>query len=259
YLASVDIRLLAGRRAAARRMPARGGAPELVGLDLMPRDGHRDGIWAAERAPRGGRPCPRVERRLLHRRAARHNGIPMHLLEPDGSRSKGRAALFVLSFAVSLGFARGAMASGYAIKEQSASLLGTAFAGAGSSAQDPSVMFFNPAGIARLDGYRISGSTSGVFPRTEFTNGGSVLAPLGLPISGGSGGDAGEDALVPAFYVTAAPNDLLHLGLSVNAPFGLSNEYSKDWVGRYHAIESTLETTNINPVVAVKPISWLSL
>src|SRR5262249_5863530 len=48
-------------------------------------------------------------------------------------------------------------------------------------------------------------------------------------------------------------------GLSVNAPFGLSNEYSKDWVGRYHAIESTLETTNINPVVAVKPISWLSL
>lgn len=183
----------------------------------------------------------------------------MHLLEPDSSRSKGRAALFVLSFAVSLGFARGAMASGYAIKEQSASLLGTAFAGAGSSAQDPSVMFFNPAGIARLDGYRISGSTSGVFPRTEFTNGGSVLAPLGLPISGGSGGDAGEDALVPAFYVTAAPNDLLHLGLSVNAPFGLSNEYSKDWVGRYHAIESTLETTNINPVVAVKPISWLSL
>src|SRR5262245_45265967 len=54
YLASVDIRLLAGRRAAARRMPARGGAPELVGLDLMPRDGHRDGIWRRSARPEEG-------------------------------------------------------------------------------------------------------------------------------------------------------------------------------------------------------------
>jgi long-chain fatty acid transport protein len=175
------------------------------------------------------------------------------------SRSKYCSGVSALVFAVSLGWADRVMASGYAIKEQSASLLGTAFAGAGSSAQDPSVMFFNPAGIARLDGYRFSGLASGIFPRIEFSDDGSTLAPLGLPIPGGSGGDAGEDALVPAFYVSAAPSDLLHFGLGVNAPFGLTNEYSEDWVGRYHAIESSLETININPVVAVRPLSWLSL
>src|SRR5262245_4825200 len=47
----------------------------------------------------------------------------------EPGRPQWRAGLSVLAFAVSLGFALGAMASGYAIKEQSASLLGTAFAG----------------------------------------------------------------------------------------------------------------------------------
>jgi long-chain fatty acid transport protein len=175
------------------------------------------------------------------------------------SRSQYRVGLSRLLLAFSLGSAGDAMASGYAIKEQSARLLGTAFAGAGSSGEDPSVMFFNPAGIARLDGYRFSGSASGIFPRTEFSNDGSTLTPLDLPIPGGDGGDAGEDALVPALYATAAPKDFLFFGLGVNAPFGLSIEYDDDWVGRYHAIESTLKTYNINPVVAVKPFSWLSL
>jgi long-chain fatty acid transport protein len=167
--------------------------------------------------------------------------------------------LSTLVFAVWLGWAGDAMASGYAIKEQSASLLGSAFAGAGSSAQDPSVMFFNPAGIARLDGYRISGSASGIFPRTDFDNDASMLTPFDVPIPGGNGGDAGKDALVPAFYATASPIDLLHFGLGINAPFGLSIEYEDDWVGRYHALESTLRSYDINPVVALKLTPWLSL
>jgi long-chain fatty acid transport protein len=175
--------------------------------------------------------------------------------------ARGASTLVFALFlsALFLGWAGNAMGSGYAIKEQSASLLGTAFAGAGSSVQDPSVMFFNPAGLALLDGYRISGSASGIFPRTKFSNDDSVLTPLGLLIPGGNGGDAGEDALVPAFYLTAAPNDLVHFGLGVNAPFGLSTEYDDHWVGRYHAIESTLETINISPTVAVRLNSWLSL
>jgi long-chain fatty acid transport protein len=175
------------------------------------------------------------------------------------SRLKDCAGVSTLVFAVSLGWAGNAMASGYAIKEQSGRLLGSAFAGAGSSAQDPSVMFFNPAGIARLDGYQISGSASGIFSRIEFDNRGSELTPFGLPIPGGDGGNAGKNALVPAFYATAAPIDRLHFGLGVNAPFGLSTEYEDDWVGRYNAIESTLRTYDINPVVALELTPWLSI
>lgn len=170
-------------------------------------------------------------------------------------RSQGIA---VLAAAVSLGWSGAAAASGYAIKEQSGRLLGSAFAGAGASAEDPSVLFFNPAGIGRLDGYQISGSGSGIITRVEF-DGSGTLSPIGLPIPGGDGGDAGKDAFVPAFYVTAAPLDFLHLGLAVNAPFGLSTEYEDDWVGRYHALDSSLRTYDIQPVVALKPLPWLSL
>lgn len=139
------------------------------------------------------------------------------------SRHRCRLGALALGVAVSLGSGQDAWASGYAVKEQSGRMLGSAFAGAGSAAQDPSVLFFNPAGIARLDGYRISGLGSGIFVRTRFDDDASVLLPPGLPIPGGNGGDTGKDALVPAVYATAAPIEFLHLGIGVNAPFGLSS------------------------------------
>jgi long-chain fatty acid transport protein len=157
-----------------------------------------------------------------------------------------------------IGAAQPAQASGYAVKEQSARLLGSAFAGAAASAEDPSVLFYNPAGIGRLDGYRVSAVGSGIFPRSNFDGTGS-LSPFGVPIPGGDGGDGGKDAFVPAFYVTGAPLHFLHLGLGVNSPFGLSTDYDDDWVGRYHALDSSLRTFDIQPAVAVKPVPWLSL
>ncbi|MEZ5865095.1 MAG: outer membrane protein transport protein [Geminicoccaceae bacterium] len=70
---------------------------------------------------------------------------------------------------------------------------------------------------------------------------------------------AAHDAVVPAFYAMASPHEQIRLGIGVNVPFGLGTEYSDGWVGRYHAIESTFETVNFNPVVAVKATDWLTL
>jgi long-chain fatty acid transport protein len=174
------------------------------------------------------------------------------------SHRRSAAEISALALTLCLAWAGESEAAGYAVKEQSGRLLGTAFAGAGSSAEDPSVLFYNPAGVGRLDGDRLSVSGSGIFTRSEF-DGTGTLTPFGVPIPGGDGGDAGKDALVPAVYVTVAPLDFLHLGLGVNAPFGLSTEYEDDWVGRYHALESSLRTYDIQPVVAVKPVPWLSI
>jgi long-chain fatty acid transport protein len=175
-----------------------------------------------------------------------------------------RAWLPALALVLGLGPADVAGASGYAIREQSGRLLGSAFAGSASSAQDPSVLFFNPAGIALLDGYRVSGVFSAVFAREKFDNDDSQLElpapPFTLPIPGGDGGNAGKTAKVPAFYATAqTPIDFLHVGLGVTAPFGLSTEYEDDWVGRYSALNSRLTTYNFNPVAAVQVTPWLSL
>src|SRR5262249_3927797 len=41
--------------------------------------------------------------------------------------------------------------------------------------------------------------------------------------------------------------------------FGLSTGWEPGWVGRYHALDSSLETTNVNPSLAVKLTRWLSI
>jgi long-chain fatty acid transport protein len=42
------------------------------------------------------------------------------------------------------------------------------------------------------------------------------------------------------------------VGLGVNAPFGLTTEWDGNWLGRFHAVKSSITTININPTVAVK-------
>jgi len=51
----------------------------------------------------------------------------------------------------------------------------------------------------------------------------------------------------------------LKFGLALSAPFGLKTQYESDWVGRYQAIKSDIETININPNVAYRISDWLSV
>lgn len=44
----------------------------------------------------------------------------------------------------------------------------------------------------------------------------------------------------------------LTFGIGLNAPFGLTTEYDDNWVGRYHALLSEIETININPGLGYK-------
>jgi long-chain fatty acid transport protein len=42
-------------------------------------------------------------------------------------------------------------------------------------------------------------------------------------------------------------NDRFAVGFGVNAPFGLKLEYDNDWIGRFQALKSEIETYNFNP------------
>ena len=57
-----------------------------------------------------------------------------------------------LAACMSIFAATSARGAGYALIEQSASGLGNAFSGAATAAEDMSVMYFNPAGMAKLKG-----------------------------------------------------------------------------------------------------------
>ena len=164
-----------------------------------------------------------------------------------------------IGFAAAVGLANGAMAAGFALKEQGAAGLGNAFAGATAAGQgDLSTIFFNPAGMTTLSGSQVEVVTSYIMPKAEFSATRAVRATA-TPISGGNGGDGAEDALLPAFYAMYDMAPDLKLGIGINAPWGLVTEYDSDWVGRYHALKSDLQTINISPSVAWRVNDRISL
>ena len=150
-----------------------------------------------------------------------------------------------------------AWGSGFYLLEQNASGLGRAFAGTAAIADDPSTVFYNPAGLARLDGVRVSVAASAINVNTRFDDAASVAA-LGQPL-GGSSGNAGGLSTVPAMYLSVPFADTFTFGIGVNAPFGLKTDYDAGWVGRFQAMRSEVKTINVNPTLAWAPTPHVSV
>ncbi|HEY8623110.1 MAG TPA: outer membrane protein transport protein, partial [Casimicrobiaceae bacterium] len=140
--------------------------------------------------------------------------------------------------------------SAFALQEQSGSGLGNAFAGGAAAAEDASTIFTNPAGMSRLTNMQAVAAGSLICPSVKFSDNGSQAAAF-QPL-GGDGGDAGACAGVPALYLASPINNQWSVGIGVNAPFGLKTEYDSDWIGRFQAVKSKLETINVNPAVSFK-------
>lgn len=155
-------------------------------------------------------------------------------------------------------FAPEAFASGFQLKEQSTSKLGNAFAGAGASGDDASILFFNPAGISLFETPQSQGGLSAIKPRSVFEST-TATDGTGGTMSGGDGGDAGSLAGVPSAYLVAPVSDTVNVGLALNVPFGLVTSYEDDWAGRYHAITSDLETVSVTGVASIRINDKLSI
>jgi long-chain fatty acid transport protein len=166
-------------------------------------------------------------------------------------------AAYALGISAALLTPAGAHATGYAIREQSGSMLGQAFAGANAYSTDPSIIFFNPAGMSALDGTRASAAVSYIHPKNEFEQRRQHSA-TGIVLGTDDGGDAGQDTLLPAFYGMTSLG-AFRLGIGVNTPFGLSTSYNDGWIGRYAALDSRLMTINVNPVVSYQVLDWLAI
>jgi len=173
-----------------------------------------------------------------------------------------RKTLLATSVSIALSsWAGSASSAGFALIEQSVSNMGTGYAGGAAHASDTSTLYFNPAGMTRLEGTHASAALHLIKPSTKFSDGGSTFAPAlgGAPMGGGNGGDAGGWAAVPHTYVSHQLSDNAWLGFAINAPFGLTTEYDPTWVGRYHAVKSAIKTINLNPSVAFRASDDLSI
>jgi len=168
-----------------------------------------------------------------------------------------KISAIALSAAILVGGATAAKAAGFYIQEQSIKGLGSAFAGSVTSIEDASTIYFNPAGMTKLDGMQINTGVNLLIPRSDLEDTGSTL--LAAPIGGNNGGNPYEPTPVPNFYAAYPLESDIWLGFGVSAPFGLANDYHDGWFGRYDSTETKLTTIDVSPTVAWKAAEWLSI
>jgi len=146
-------------------------------------------------------------------------------------------------------------AANFQLFEQSATLMGTADAGTGVS-DDPSVQFYNPAGMAYFKQKEVGLSAIAILPDISFKPK-TATNYSEQPITGSNEGP-GQDALIPAGYFIKPIDDKLVLGFGLTVPFGLSTNYDRNSIARYFATLSKIATFNLNPSFAYKFTNWFS-
>jgi long-chain fatty acid transport protein len=147
-------------------------------------------------------------------------------------------------------------AGGFAVREQSTTFLGAAFAGA-AAGDDISSMYWNPAAAAATAGCSMASSYSLILGSSDETADGGLFAtsPL-VPRST----DVGSDSLVPASYFACQLTDKLYAGVALNSPFGLlTKPDDTDWAGSPIAITSKVFSANLNPTLAYKVAPGLTI
>jgi long-chain fatty acid transport protein len=143
--------------------------------------------------------------------------------------------------------AASAGAAGFAILQQGTAAMaqGNAFV---AQADDPSAVFYNPAGLMQLKRPEIYFNT--VFSSTNRT----YTSPAGAYTTAKH-----EIFAIPAFYAVLPVHERVVLGFGLFSPFGLGTTWPPEWAGRYLTTMSRLKTYNANPVLAVKVLDNLSV
>lgn len=154
---------------------------------------------------------------------------------------------FILSTAL---LSTAVQASGYHFGTQSVNAQGTANAAAAEAA-DASTIFYNPAGLSKLDSSQISVNANIVFPSIHY-EAESATDFTGIPVQGSKSGKITKTTVAPHVYGAYKANDDVTLGLGVYVPFGSATEYEKDSVLRHNINKLGLTTIAIEPVVAWK-------
>jgi long-chain fatty acid transport protein len=71
-------------------------------------------------------------------------------------------------------------------------------------------------------------------------------------MSGSRNQQGGALVAVPHLYYVRPIGERLRFGFGFNTPFGLGTDYGEEWVGRYHAVETSFVLYNLNPSLAWK-------
>ncbi len=144
-------------------------------------------------------------------------------------------------------------ANGFRLADQDAfaTARGEAFA---ATADNPSAIYYNPAGITQLEGSDLRSGIYGIYLDPSFspTNGASN--------SGKTYHSSDKLAAVPQLFYTYTPDDSpFTFGLGVYAPYGGKINWPQDTGFRAVALDGSLTYLRFNPVVALKLAPNLSI
>jgi long-chain fatty acid transport protein len=158
-----------------------------------------------------------------------------------------------------------ASAGGFASRQQSATGLGFAFAGAGTSAFGLGSMFWNPANVTNFNGRNSEWNLTLIAPDSRVqTTGGNIpaLGPAGAfgfyGIPNNSSGDINQDQISPASYNSYQLNDMVYLGLQTGAPFGSRTKPDAGFAGSAYGFSTIVRTIAVTPTVGIKLNEWIA-
>jgi long-chain fatty acid transport protein len=139
-------------------------------------------------------------------------------------------------------------ANGFRLADQDAfaTARGEAFV---ATADNPSAIYYNPAGITQLEGGNLRSGIYGIYLDPSYNS----------PSSGNTYHSSDNLAAVPQLFYTYTPKDWpLSFGLGIYAPYGGSISWPDDTGFRTVATQGKLTYLTLSPVVAVKLLPSLS-
>jgi long-chain fatty acid transport protein len=147
--------------------------------------------------------------------------------------------------------------AGFQVMTQGAKATGMGLAFAGI-ADDPSAIFYNPAGIAWQEHFsgqggfailgRFNGDFTGANPFPGVGQNGSI--------------DNTQQFLVPNLYLVVPLTAELNFGLALDSPYGLGlrwNNPNTSWSGRFISQNAVIKTTDLNPNFSYKLFPELAI
>ncbi len=146
----------------------------------------------------------------------------------------------LLFIAVAIGSVSTALAGGYQLNEHGAkaTAMGGAFV---ARADDPSAIFFNPAGLSYIKGLNVMLGGTLIAPSTTFRG----LGPTDTETKMNS-----IYFFPPNAYVTYSMDNGLGFGIGMYTPYGLGTDWPSNWVGRDIVTKITLQSFYINPSIS---------
>jgi long-chain fatty acid transport protein len=140
-------------------------------------------------------------------------------------------------------------ANGFGLPDQDAFAMGRGEAFV-ATADNPSAIYYNPAGITQLKGDNLRGGIYGIYLDPSYQN----------PINGNTYHSSANFAAVPQiFYVHSLEKLPLSFGLGVYFPYGGNMDWPQDAGFRQIAISASLKYVTINPTVAWRILPSLSI